>query len=132
MGTSLSAADDLEPAVKMSSDVGLLLRPKGDSNLLGRWRKSWRGEMRRKRCKFNHVSMMMSWQQATAPPRGLLSETCVRTEFSKLPGARHCVPPPWEAICSPPPAPSAGLRARQPGWKALLLLACPGSPRPSC
>ncbi|CAN8211598.1 unnamed protein product [Coccothraustes coccothraustes] len=70
--------------------------------------------------------------EATAPPRGLLSETCVRTEFSKLPRARRCVPPPREAICSPPPAPSAGLRARQPGWKALLLLACPGSPRPSC
>lgn len=29
------------PAVEMSSDVRLLLRPKGDSNLLGRWRKSW-------------------------------------------------------------------------------------------
>lgn len=40
---------DLEPAVKMSSDVGLLLRPKGDLNLLGRWRKSWREEMRRNR-----------------------------------------------------------------------------------
>lgn len=62
----LPMSPDLEPAVKMSSDVGLLLRPKGDSNLLGGWRKSWRGEMRRKRCKFNHVSMMMSWQQGTS------------------------------------------------------------------
>lgn len=39
----LPMSPDLEPAVKMSSDVGLLLYPTGDVNQLGRRRKELEG-----------------------------------------------------------------------------------------
>lgn len=56
--------------------------------------------------------------------RCLLSKPYVRTGSSKPPRARRRVPFAGEAICSPP-APSAGLGACQPGWKAHLLLLLP-------
>ncbi|KAM9640369.1 uncharacterized protein ACIBXB_014275 [Morphnus guianensis] len=106
---------------------------------LGRWRKSWRrGEMGRKRCELNCFPAMMSWQQATAPPRRLLSKPYIRTGSSKPPGARRRVPFPGEAICSPPPdsfcrasSSPAGLESSPPPPPPPPPLR-PGSHRPSC